>query len=51
MLLILCCSSNDYTLEKIESINPEQKSGHAAGLCLTFCCCFPDNKQRTQESW
>lgn len=39
MLLILCCSSSDYTVEKIESINPEQKSGwkqsgHAAGSAL-----------------
>lgn len=39
MLLVLCCDSNDYTLEKIESINPEQKviwkqSGHAAGSAL-----------------
>lgn len=58
MLLILCWSSNDYTLEKIESINPEQESG-LSGLkaewsccrqCLTFCCCFADNKERKQDS-
>lgn len=40
MLLILCCSSNDYTLEKIESINPEQKSGHAAGCALPSAAVF-----------
>lgn len=50
MLFILCCSSNDYTLEKSESISPEHKSGLKAEWsccrqCLTFCCCFADNRE------
>lgn len=55
MLLILCCSSSDCTVEKIESINPEQKSGLKAERsccrqCPTFCCCFDNGKERKQHS-